>query len=193
MRGMSFGSLIRARGPELFLEALFVVFAVLVALAVDEWNESRELRSQADLARAAVVSELESNREELAAGRESVLEMLGAVGKVVESLRKGEEGPREGVSGVFPDFSDAAWETARVTGAVARMDYDWVLTAARVYEAQELTLDLQQEAIVLFGEIAVRGSDLERFTDFQGRLIIVNMLHENLAEMYEKVLGPSVE
>jgi hypothetical protein len=190
---MSFGSLVRARGPELVLEALFVVFAVLVALAVDEWNEGRELRAQADLARAAVISELESNQVELTAGRESMVEMLTAVGKAVESLRKGGEGPTEGVSGIFPDFSDAAWETARVTGAVARMDYDWVLATARVYEAQELALDLQQQAIVMFGEIAVRDADLERFTDFQGRLLIVNMLHENLEGMYEKVLGPSPE
>jgi hypothetical protein len=193
MKGMSMGGLMRARGPELVLEALFVVFAVLVALAVDEWNEGRELRAQADLARAAVMSELESNQAELAAGRESMAEMLIAVGKVVESLRKGGGGPTEGVSGIFPDFSDAAWETARVTGTVARMDYDWVLATARVYEAQELTLDLQQQAIIMFGEIAVRDADLERFTDFQGRLLIVNMLHDNLEGMYEEVLGPSPE
>jgi hypothetical protein len=73
------------------------------------------------------------------------------------------------------------------------MDYDWVLATARVYEAQELTLDLQQQAIIMFGEIAVRDADLERFTDFQGRLLIVNMLHDNLEGMYEEVLGPSPE
>ncbi len=92
----------RARGPELVLEALFVVLAVLVALAVDEWNEGRELRAQADLARAAVMSELESNQAELAAGRESMAEMLIAVGKVVESLRKGGEGPPRGSAASFP-------------------------------------------------------------------------------------------
>ena len=36
-----------SRAPRLLLEALSVVFAVLVALAVDEWNEERERREQA--------------------------------------------------------------------------------------------------------------------------------------------------
>lgn len=44
---------------ELATEALMVVFAVLVALGVEEWREERRLRTFAERARAAVDLEID--------------------------------------------------------------------------------------------------------------------------------------
>ena len=53
-----------ARLPELALEALMVVFAVLVALAVEEWRDERQMHEFADRARMGVVTELRANLDE---------------------------------------------------------------------------------------------------------------------------------
>ena len=55
------GRVRRARVMELALEATMVVFAVLVALALEEWRQERRLQGFADRARSSVVAELEAN------------------------------------------------------------------------------------------------------------------------------------
>jgi len=56
---------LRAKLPEILLEAASVLVAVLLAFAVDEWRDAREKRQLADRARSTVVAELRVNREEL--------------------------------------------------------------------------------------------------------------------------------
>jgi hypothetical protein len=61
---------LREKLPELLLEAVSVVFAVLLALAVDEWREPRSRNTLA--ARASILEEirLEEYAKLLAASRE---------------------------------------------------------------------------------------------------------------------------
>ena len=80
------GEKVRRRLPELATEALMVVFAVLVALGVEEWREERQLRAFADRARAAVDLEIQQNLDEfrsagpgLSEGRETVATVLQAL------------------------------------------------------------------------------------------------------------------
>ena len=56
---------LRDRVPELLLEAVFVVFAVLVALAVDECWEGREEQELARVAQENVAAEIDANLDEL--------------------------------------------------------------------------------------------------------------------------------
>jgi hypothetical protein len=186
----SFRGVLTKRGPEMVIEAFFIVFAVMVALAVDEWRQSQELRAQAEQAKAAVLSELEANQSELRIGGPSMAAMLERVSETVQRLRRGEVITALALSGELPDFSDAAWETARVTGAVARMDYEWVLQTARVYQVQALTLDLQRDVLTTIGSLAVRPLELERATDLQGQLMILTEVHNQLGERYEDLEIP---
>jgi hypothetical protein len=48
-----------ARLPALALEALMVVFAVLVALGVEEWREQRQMAAFAERVRSAVLAEVD--------------------------------------------------------------------------------------------------------------------------------------
>jgi hypothetical protein len=175
--------------PKLLLNAFSVVFAVLVALAVDEWNEDRELKEQADRARAAVISELQANREELRLGIVSSQEMLESASETLGYLRRGEELPDRPFDGSLPDFSDAAWETARVTGIVSYMDYEWVLKTARVYETQDLTEGLQRDLLRTFGRIVARAPDEERFADLVGQLALLNSMQTQLGTKIDSVLA----
>jgi hypothetical protein len=51
---------LREKLPELLLEAVSVVFAVLLALAVDEWRETRSRNALAARARASILEEIRS-------------------------------------------------------------------------------------------------------------------------------------
>lgn len=180
-RGKRFGRLLG--------EAAMIVFAVLVALAVDEWNEGRERDIQVDRARAAIEAEMRANQQELAVGMESMRAMHGALAGMLDRLRSGERAIEWTIGAELPDFSDAAWETARVTGVVAHMDYEWVLRTARVYETQELARSLQNDLVAILAPTVAREPDVERVADLQGQAFIVLQLYGNLERKLAEALG----
>ena len=57
------------RLPEILIEAASVVFALLLALALNQWNERRELRERGAAVRAAIRAELSENRLEIDSAR----------------------------------------------------------------------------------------------------------------------------
>jgi len=61
---MTTGRSLLTKLPELALEAVMVVFAVLVALGVEEWSDERQMREFADRARAGVIVEMRANLDE---------------------------------------------------------------------------------------------------------------------------------
>lgn len=125
----------RDKLPELMLEALSVVLAVLAALAVDEWRETRSQHEMAERATAAVVAELRSNREEIGGNLDANLATLAAV----RAARGASELPDEfDLNYEYSLVSDAAWETARMTQATQFMDLEDVRQLAALYELQAL-------------------------------------------------------
>ena len=80
------GDRVRRRLPELAAEALMVVFAVLVALGVEEWREERQLRAFADRARAAVDQEIELNLDEFRSTESNLVEGSETVATVLRAL-----------------------------------------------------------------------------------------------------------
>ncbi|MEQ9399707.1 MAG: hypothetical protein RJQ04_11145 [Longimicrobiales bacterium] len=173
----------------LVLEAAMVVFAVLVALAVDEWREGRQRADLVDRARAAIEAELRANQAELAAGGPTVASLHAAVDTLVRGLRAGRRDLSWEIQADIPDFSDAAWQTARATGIMAHMDYPWVLQIARVYETQDLAGAAQNGLLDALGRAVVRPPELERAQDLQGSLYMALQVYANLTDRYRELFG----
>ncbi len=186
---MSAKAALRSRIGPLLLEATMVVFAVLVALAVDEWRAERELRGQVVRARAAIEAELASNRDELLASLPTVSTVHDDLRDMARRMRAGETVREWAIEARIPDFSDAAWETARQTGVMAHMEYAWVLQTARVYETQELALLVQNGLLGTLGGALVRDPELERVTDLQGQLFMLLQMYDGLQQKYSEALS----
>ena len=63
---------VRAKLPELLLEAVSVVFAVLVALAANEWRQNLADKQVAHRALTGIAEEMRASLEEFGSGRESL-------------------------------------------------------------------------------------------------------------------------
>jgi hypothetical protein len=178
----------KSRLGDLTLEAAMVVFAVLVALAVDEWRAERELDDQVQRARSAIEAELRANRDELEQSLPTVMAAFDTVGAMADRLRAGGGSQEWALGALLPDFSDAAWETARSTGVMAHMDYSWVLATARVYETQSVARLTQTDLLGTMGTTVVREPELERVLDLQGQLFMVLQMYDGLETKYEEAL-----
>jgi hypothetical protein len=126
-----------AKWPELLLEAASVVFAVMLALFVDQWRDNRENEQLAERARNAILAEIEANRAELLESRAGQQALLDSLTAGIQNAGDRPE-PGFGVDFSMSLLSSAAWEAATVTRAVHFLDYAWVRDIAGLYEFQEL-------------------------------------------------------
>jgi hypothetical protein len=168
------------------LEAFSVVFAVLVALGVDQWREDRENAQLADQAIQSIVTEIRSNQEEFAAANE-------ANRAVIARLQEAASDPelRElGVQFEYSLLSEAAWQTAQMTRAAHFIEYETVQRVARLYDLQAL-FDEGQAGMLEFisgmGELA--STEPTRIPVLMlGRLQVVMELGDGLTQAYDSVL-----
>jgi len=146
--------MLRQKIPQLTLEAASVVFAVLVALGVDEWREDRQNRDLAERALVAVAAEIEGNREELVGS----LEANRALAESVVAASRDTVLPEDfSVNYEYSLLSTAAWETAQVTRATQFIPLERVQRLARLYNLQQLfesSQDAVMEFILGIGEVA---------------------------------------
>ena len=194
------GDRVRRRLPELAAEALMVVFAVLVALGVEEWREERQLRAFADRARAAVDQEIELNLAEFRSTESNLVEGSETVATVLRALLEVRESGASGsVEHSFafshPEISMAAWRVAQASQAAPYFDYDWVIDRARHYELLERYAGLRDRFLEGLASVGAASftSDLDAaltaFARTQGQLAILVQLHEQLREQMEAYLG----
>ena len=147
---------LREKVPELVLEAAMVVFAVVVALGVDEWRESRQNAQLAQRALAGIEAEIESNRKELAENGEANQALLA---RVREAVRDSVLPDTLSVNFEYSLISSSAWETAQVTRATQFIPLDRVQTLAKLYGLQTLyqaSQDKVMDFILSVGDLAHR-------------------------------------
>jgi hypothetical protein len=117
-------------------ESALIVFSVLLALLLNEWRDARRQGALSETARAAIVAELERNRDIAERARQNHLK----INKTLTDLAaRGEKVTVEvASSGLFnpANLVDTAWTSAQQTGAVDRWSFDSVLLVASVYERQ---------------------------------------------------------
>ena len=140
-----------AFGP-IFLEAFFVVLGVVLALAANEWRQSRNEAKRTDQA-------IRSMNDEILLNQQGILASLQYHIDIVDSLqtlmaRQRQEGHR-----IKPNISlfsrgfihpskiiTISYDLAVATDAVSNMSYDDALAYTRIYDKYEAYLD-QQEVV----------------------------------------------
>jgi len=181
------GRRLRDKLPELSLEVVSIVLAVLAALAVDEWRQARANAGLADTARASVLEEIRSNYGELADTREEnqgLLDRINAAlateGRIVDLNLRFE----------IALLSTAAWETAQITAASRHMEFEWVAEVARVYRVQQLVDEAQGNWVDLMAGLAPESPEALRLQlrVLRQQLVVTLELADGLLRGYESLL-----
>jgi len=127
--------------PRMLFESVLIVLSILLALAVNEWQDARRDRRLAEQAVAAFRQELSQNRTRL---RELIpyhermqreMQRLVAQDSIhsFDDMRK-----VAGFQGFRPAFLlETAWRSALATGALGKIDYRTVNALSTTYTLQE--------------------------------------------------------
>ncbi len=168
-------SRLRARLPDLLIEAAFVFFAVLLALAADEWRERKDRAELADRALAAILHEIRANREELLKDQEANLANLQDLERILGELEQGVELEALSVNYKVALTSRAAWETGRMSQAVHFLDLELMTNLAELYELQAIFERAQNSLVDSMTDIGarVRGDPRSALEDAAARMSAV--------------------
>jgi hypothetical protein len=177
---------LREKLPEIALEAGSVVFAVLLALAVDECRDDRANRRLAQEARQAILTEMRANRDELRRDRERLAKQVAAL-PPDEELQEGLPA-KVRIELAFSRLSSGAWQAAQATKAAQHFDYAWMIRAARVHETQALYLTTQAALIQYIGGAIAGPSKLELARGMRSRWWVLQVLTQELVEAYNQML-----
>ncbi|MEP6491516.1 MAG: hypothetical protein ABJF01_02480 [bacterium] len=125
----------------IFVESALIVFSILLALAANQWNDSRKQHALAGRALTAVREEIASNIRNIGLKRPYHGTMWIAT-KRADSLRLVHSlanfyAVAPAWSGFMnPEYDGTAWQSALSLGAVGSMGFDTVRTLSRLYALQ---------------------------------------------------------
>jgi hypothetical protein len=172
-------------------EIMSIVIGVLLALAVNEWNENRVHKKRADEAIQNIIKEIESNIK--------FLNIVNANNKATIELLKGENKPTksESNSQFVPglQIQDTAWKTMQSTGVSEYIQYSILYEISNIYSLQEIYKKLGYQLVQNFSSnraliAAIKQSES---TSFDNKLFLTDMelieqVEKALLESYKKVL-----
>lgn len=176
--------------PEILIEAASVVFALLLALALNQWNERRELTERGEAMRAAIRAELAENRSEIDAARPHLAEIRKQLRDVIDGKQVAEHELTVNLGVSL--LSAAAWHASLATQASETLDFKWMTKVAKIYELQENYLHVQAAAVDQLTSIPAGGDTGAKA--IAGSLIAridgLAQLADGLAKAYDDELGP---
>lgn len=176
--------------PELILEAVSVVFAVLLALAVDEWRETRSRNALAERARASILEEIRNNETELRNTRDNNRALLAKIEEAQSQLAQ-----KRNTSLDFHFeialLSSSAWNTAQMTQAANHLDFEWLRRISNVYELQALYVTSQSAVVDRISGISelFEGNPRRMLTIIAERLRVALKVQDELLGEYGEVLA----
>ena len=174
--------------PEILIEAASVVIALLLALALNGWNEDRQMRERVDTARAAILAELRGNQQEIKDARPKLKEIVDRLTAAAD-----DDAPAThelqitlGIS----LLSAAAWHAALATQASQEIDFAWMTRVAKIYEQQENYLRVQGVAVDQLTAIPADRSASEKQVaqSLVARMSALSQLADGLSRSYDDVL-----
>ncbi|MCL7959278.1 MAG: hypothetical protein M8861_03700 [marine benthic group bacterium] len=183
-------SLMRRKLPELLLEAAMIFFAVILALAAEEWREKNDRLELADRALQSVVEEMRSNLEELETTGVLNAERLESASAVLAELEAGRDQGGADVGLEVALLSSAAWQSAQMSQAVQYLDFEVMRELSEVYEVQDLYLQVQSAAVDHMTDAMRTAQDDPAAAVRQGviSLALLGDLRTSLAEVYGNAL-----
>jgi hypothetical protein len=140
---MKFNNKVKMMRPAL-TEILSIVIGVLLALAVNEWNENRVHTERADEAIKNIMNEIDSNIKLMGIvnkNNKTVIKLINNESEISATENKNQQ--------FLPglQIQDTAWKTLQSTGVSEYIKYSTLYTLSNVYSLQEIYKKLGYQLI----------------------------------------------
>ncbi len=178
--------------PRVVFESFLIVVSILLALALDRWQEDLEIQELVNRSIQSFEQEVHQNKmriEDVAPYHIGLQEVLMRLeeGEGVKSLTE-YRNIMEGFQATL--LLRTAWDTAVATGALSRMDYEMVAALSQTYDAQNRFNDfysIGSNVILTSAQLNVENLDLSLYNAIR-LMSEVTAAEAHLAAMYQVTL-----
>jgi len=180
------------RIPDILLESFFIVVALLLALALDQWRDEQKELELAQSAKTAIYAELIDNKRQLenkSVAHEKILQTID------EYINRHNASETETESLEFEYtmvlISNSAWNSAKMTQVVQSFNFKEITNFSQVYQMQELYLSNQSKIIDKVMEMGeLKEQEMLGFAKgLVHRLGILIDINKNLSKGLGKVIA----
>lgn len=183
--------LLRDKLPELLIEACSVMFAVLLALAIDSWRERVERRELGMHIVASVRAEIIDNQQQLDPSLQDAIRSLDTLTAMLQDERAPRDGSSMGMRLAL--LSRAHWDMALNSQGLRELDFVQAARLARLYELQGLFEQAQRRTVDHFAELSALDTRdwptaRRQFKRIEKDLQFVRDTGQALAESYREAL-----
>ena len=178
--------------PRTIVESALIVISILLALALDEWQEDLEIQELIDRSIVNFQNELTQNKsriEDIGVYHRGVLQVLQR--RTFTSDSESLEEFRNIMEALQPIvLTSSAWATAVATGALGRMDYELVSALTLTYNTQlRFDDDYRSTLRLLLSPINLNQENLPITTYNAGRFVTdVTSAESELSVYYAQTL-----
>ncbi len=124
--------------PKALVESVLIVVSIMLALALDEWQEDQEIQELIDRSLINFSNELTRNKlriEDVSAYHQGISQILAKRNNMPDATSIPEF--RNIMDSMQPVvLTSSAWQTAVATGALGRMDFELVSALSLTYNTQ---------------------------------------------------------
>ena len=142
---------LRQRIPDIILESIFIVFALLLALAIEGWNENREKQERAQNARHSIAEELRGNlaklEQRMIVHQDLLDEIVAHIDEIGSESETNERVLDSSFSVSIAFLSIAAWESAQVSGTLEWFSINELTRYSEVFQLHDLFVANQNRII----------------------------------------------
>jgi len=173
-------------------EVLSIVIGVLLALAVNEWNENRIQTGKANEAIQNIIHEIDFNiklMDVVNKNNKIIIELLNNK-SITSSNKKNNQQFLPGLQ-----IQDTAWKTLQSTGVSQHIEYSTLYTLSNVYSLQEIYKKLGYNLIQNVANhrilLSVKNKDISNSIDskvFLTDMELIESIESALLSNYKKTL-----
>ncbi len=169
--------------PQLIMEFVSVVFAVLLALGLNSYKQSKDSEKKAQIIRKSIITEEINNQKLLGSMLINNQEYLAHL----DSLHNL---PRENVTAVGFEFdfelvTDAAWQLASNNPATSEIEQQFLIEVAGIYQQQKFYLDFSIGFFGTLGEASILWGQTDPYDMTQSLFFNVGTMVSSANELME--------
>jgi len=182
------------RVPDILLESFFIVIALLLALALDQWRDEQKGQELAKNAKSAIYAELTDNKKKLddkIIAHEKILEAINSYIKKVDEKESNANELEFEYTMVL--ISSSAWNSAKMTQVVQSFSFKEITSFSQMYQMQDLYLSNQDKIIDKVMEMGeLKEGELHGFAKgLAHRLAILIEINKSFSKGLESVISQS--
>lgn len=122
---------------KLLLEIVFISFGVFLGLLLNQWKENISNEELVEKTLKNIRVEVTDNKEKVQAMLNSHNEVMKNIDELISVIDNPEKQSDFKMDLSFRQVSSSAWETAKLTKAIAQMDINTLMEIGGIYEFQE--------------------------------------------------------